>query len=834
MEKNTRQPDYRKLADKEFRNKIAWWMKSETRQPLSDEWKQLMQENEEEFIQKVKAHAFWELVVSYYDYGQYRWVQHQTREEVEKKDGSWLWTLYLTSHPVARKALFDLLSYHPKNDISKVSGVNGYFYDNYTNHNQKTYIPLHPIYYRYLKGMYKHAEIRRDAEIWGKLACRFDSERCYYYRSQQSLHSRETRLYLVRRSWRTLRNLGKNGSPDYVNMATELLLNYTDSPRYLHARSIVNNKGYFYSRTYLYYSLMNYVIYKNSKRFILTKHDPIWKVVSSEDCNKLLPFEREEAFPGLWDQAPEQLYRLFKQAKCTPIIEFAGRALFLSHPEFVSEIDHKTLKQMTQSSNYTRRTYSALLLLAQSEQKGSWMDTWFSYFEQGGQISGVFREFLVRKLDTFTIQQKEDLVRSILSRLQSGSLKREAMNQYSQLLQNELKPLLAHFSTWELILSFAQSGTPDLTELACQMLQEIPESKINFTGRDLLPLLHTNSPRVNEMVRTFINRHWLMLQLDVSFMVDLAMIPGEEQRVFVTQFISDRLHLMIPSMKQELVSELWKRMLDEAYPEDVREYLRDHLIGSVFFSELLDTPFDQVMQLINHTETPMQQLGSRILQMNKPNPVDLSFQELKSLAHCRIASTRTEALTMILSVKERVTSDWMVNLVETHWDDVRNWMFGYIGSLTSNEITPDLIYGLLDTARRDIQEFAMNLVEIHKKHLDTRELLLRASESTDLVVQEFALSLADQVIWDETMIEKLDLFFRTVLFRVNQGRKAKKVALEILLNLGMEKKEFAMRIIPILSDVAHNGTKKDFEKILLTLTQIKSTYPELASPITIH
>jgi hypothetical protein len=155
-------------------------------------------------------------------------------------------------------------------------------------------------------------------------------------------------------------------------------------------------------------------------------------------------------------------------------------------------------------------------------------------------------------------------------------------------------------------------------------------------------------------------------------------------------------------------------------------------------------------------------------------------------------------------------------------------------SLSIDQFTPTLIYGLIDSSREDVQAFGMELIEIHFDDIDIRPLLLRASESTDLFVQEYALSLAEKITWDVEKVQKLELFFRTILFKVHQARKAKQMTFQLLHRISKQDQQMAEAIIPLFQDVAHIGGKHDFERILSILTELQTRYPELQTPITIQ
>lgn len=118
--------------------------------------------------------------------------------------------------------------------------------------------PLRPNYFQRFRHIFKIAEYRLDAEVFGILAYRFDKEEAMFNGRKDSVYewARDpetnrfraatyieqlshpdskfafgncTREYLQRRSWRTLRKLGEEGDRNYVKMAANVLLSYSDA-----------------------------------------------------------------------------------------------------------------------------------------------------------------------------------------------------------------------------------------------------------------------------------------------------------------------------------------------------------------------------------------------------------------------------------------------------------------------------------------------------------------------------------------------------------------------------------------------------------------------------
>ncbi|NEN96796.1 MAG: WGR domain-containing protein, partial [Moorea sp. SIO3I7] len=114
--------------------------------------------------------------------------------------------------------------------------------------------PLRPNYFKAIRHIFKIAEYRQDAEVFGIIAYRLDTEppmfrQSYWHKYYWDRNSRKyiprsnylgspdakraysnvTRDYLRRRVWRTLRKLGEECDCNYINLALEVLLQYSDS-----------------------------------------------------------------------------------------------------------------------------------------------------------------------------------------------------------------------------------------------------------------------------------------------------------------------------------------------------------------------------------------------------------------------------------------------------------------------------------------------------------------------------------------------------------------------------------------------------------------------------
>lgn len=227
-------------------------------------------------------------------------------------------------------------------------------------------VPLKAKYFRPLRHIFKMAEYRRDGQIFGILAKRFETEKgnyTYYYNHEykqingrwQSVERADglqtetsnyafgtsTKEYLRRRTWRTLRRMGEINDLDFVKMAVGSLLAYSDADATeVRQQTFYNyydeNGNYNWRNPKKYvvrwdkfapYLLFNHLLYRNSPRYELASGTKAYRVRKSYKIGNPAPDFREEAFPQLWEQQPVGLLHLIAESKCEPVHEFAVKAL---------------------------------------------------------------------------------------------------------------------------------------------------------------------------------------------------------------------------------------------------------------------------------------------------------------------------------------------------------------------------------------------------------------------------------------------------------------------------------------------------------------------------
>lgn len=227
-------------------------------------------------------------------------------------------------------------------------------------------VPLKAKYFRPLRHIFKMAEYRRDGQIFGIIAKRFEVERGtynYYWnydwkkvngkwqkvekgdglktKTSDFAYGNSTREYFRRRTWRTLRHLAEIGDADFVKMAVGSLLAYSDSdatePRtstYYNYRDENGNYNWRNPRKttvswdkFAPYLPFNQLLYRNSPRYELKQGTYAFRCRKSYKPGTPAPNFREEAFPKLWEAQPVGLLHLIAESRCEEVHNFAAKTL---------------------------------------------------------------------------------------------------------------------------------------------------------------------------------------------------------------------------------------------------------------------------------------------------------------------------------------------------------------------------------------------------------------------------------------------------------------------------------------------------------------------------
>lgn len=214
--------------------------------------------------------------------------------------------------------------------------------------------------WRGLKQIFKEAEAKRDTEILGALAARFDAAYATKAGSYREI-SRRTMGYLVRRAWRYLRRTGQSLAPAYVDAAVDFLRAYAEDTTW--------------GRTWVY----NHILHHETKKY--TRRN--FKVHRSGG-----PALNERAYSELWRRTPRPVLTLLERANSEQVRKFAAAALKADFRATLRDVEAPWVARLIAVDSATVDEFAIWLL--QNVPK----------FEQGGFRELGLHEPVLRLLDS--------------------------------------------------------------------------------------------------------------------------------------------------------------------------------------------------------------------------------------------------------------------------------------------------------------------------------------------------------------------------------------------------------------------------------------------------
>ncbi len=705
--------------------------------------------------------------------------------------------------------------------------------------------PLRFNYFQQIRHIFKIAEYRRDADVFGILARRFEKEqtKCRLNQGRHEIHgvylsngsyvskhdyryepttrryerfennqfneevqhlayTQQTREYLVRRLWRTLRKLGEEGSPDYVNMAVSVLLQYSDADAVpiKHSRFGGYNwqtRQYYYRYAdwdaYAGYLTFNHILYSNSPRYILMPNSKAWRCREGYKPGDCEPDVREEAFPELWEQQPDALLKLLLESNCRPVHQFAAKALGVCQ-SFCAAINIETVIRLVNQpyeataqlglelarERYNPNNPNLELILALANcvlQAGR---------TQGYQWIEHKREFFLEDsnfIAALVISQYSD-TRAFARRLLSSSILSEATARV--LIGRMIAQLLVLAS--DSPLSPEGTPTPPLESggLTGEIAKEIAETLlISFTPQlrtlgmgVVLDLLQHPMPEIQELgARILLNHETQAADLPPELIESLLASPHESVRgigvrifgqlpderllyhyelllAIATHELADMRHAIRPVIRRlatgnaefvsqlatELINVLLRKEKYEGVHSNVLRLLRDDLPGW-----MTGITRETALRLLKAKSSQAQELGCLVLSANRANWAhEFDTSEIVKLANHEILSVREAARDMFLQILDRIRSNtqemlFAVRLLEVKWDDSREFAQRVFHThFTAEDWTPDVMVSICDSVRDDVRQFGRDLVSRSFQQSYGQEYLLKFSEHPSADMQLFA------------------------------------------------------------------------------------------------
>ncbi|WP_088240393.1 HEAT repeat domain-containing protein [Calothrix rhizosoleniae] len=781
--------------------------------------------------------------------------------------------------------------------------------------------PFKPNYFQRLRHIFKMAEYRHDAEVFAILTYRLEQEQHifssqayevnlpsgerfsrygYYYdpatgryrntnknqiqeelKSSQSklAYSNKTRAYLRHRVWRTLKQLGEENDPDYINMAGSILLQYADAD----AQPIKKSNFFTYDRnwnsiirgvnwdSYAGYITFNHILYENSGRYELTRNSQGWRCKPGYKPGKQEPDIREEAFPELWQQHPQTLLKLLLASACQPVHHFAVKILRTCQ-QFCASIDIETIIQLVnkpyeitaqfafelaqQQYNPQQPNTELILALANcsSEPARNQAYQWITEQREHFLADSYFIANLITSLHSNTRQFTKKLLNSAI--INDAVAKVLIGRIIAQLLTIEINGEIIPEIGEILLTSFA----PQLRTLGLNVIHDLlahPSLEIQEIGAKILLNHQTPTeqlpPEVIESLLASPYESLRVIGIRLFGQLPEEKLIGEESILIVAmavnvnpdirnaiQPIVHRLAINNPSFSQEIATELIEVLLIPEKHEGVHSHLL-HLLKEDLPGWMTSIPKQTTLNLLKAKSGAAQEIGGLILGSNYENWLsEFTTPEIVKLASHEILAVRQAARQMFVQILPRLrtnTQDMVaaVRILEAKWQDSRE--FGYkifTTELSSDEFTPEVLITICDSVREEARTLGRDLLNRNFRETDGEEYLLKFSEHPSADMQLFVTNYLEKYATDNPeKLQKLEPLFISILLRVNCGSTAKK-RIFTFLETEAQKSEYAAKTIAeIMTRQSATIAITDKSKAIQIMVKIHKQYPHIPLPIAI-
>jgi predicted DNA-binding WGR domain protein len=791
--------------------------------------------------------------------------------------------------------------------------------------------PFKPNYFKPMRHIFKMAEYRRDAEVFAIIARRFEDEKAMYRSNTYGVripgddyiylqnfeweyntktneckqvqtnellnemqspdariaYSTDTREYLLRRVWRTLKQLGEEGDADYANLAASILLQYVDSD----AEAVLQRTYYQWDRPswtsvvknsvewdiFAGYLTFNHILYENSPRYFYKHNSAAWRCREGYKPGDPEPEVREEAFPELWQQNPDRLLQLVLESNCHPVHHFAVKAL-KACPQFLAEIDVSTIVKIIDrpyevtaefgcnlavKNGYNRypEHREVILALVNCVFAGG-RESACGYLEK--QRDRILEDSeLIAVLATSLYEDVRQFARRILSSvaMSDGTAKVLIGRIIAHLLAFETTfiwptytSILAAEIAETLLLCFPDRlrslGLGVVLDLLKHPIVQIQEFGANILLNHEIPAVDL-PPELIESLIASLYEQIRIIGIRLFGQLPDASLTGDKRVLILAMAVNslaDIRHAIQPVIQRlaaaypEFAAWIARESIDVLILPEKQDGVHSYLLNLLredIPNWMAAIDREKALHLLKAKSSVAQELGGFVLSANSADwAAEFDTIEIVKLASHEILSVREAARQMFLQKLEaiRANSQEMlsaVRLLEAKWDDSREFAVSIFQTeLTSEDWTPEIMVSLCDSIREDVRQFGRDLVTRYFQDECGQEYLLKFSEHPSADMQLFATNyLESYAASNPEKLRELAPFFVSILSRVNKGRVAKRRVFAFL-DAEAAKSEAAAKIVAeILTRQSATIAIADKATAIQTMLKIRQIYPQLELPI---
>ncbi|MCY1081886.1 hypothetical protein [Archangium lansingense] len=719
-----------------------------------------------------------------------------------------------------------------------------------------------------LRHLFKVAEYRYDGEVFGLIAWRYEKERTLGS-SRPRAYTLETRKYLRRRVWRTLRRLGELESPEFVKMAVGVLLAFSDSDA---ASPRTTGWGRYVQQwdAWWPYWAFNHLLHRHSQRYEPVENPLLFRCKGSYYPGARAPEVREEAFPKLWERTPAGLLHLLDESQCAPVHDFASRAL-RACPDFLAQLDVDAVAMLLerpyestarlgfelalQRLDARREPRALLLAVARSsyaparQQAFRWMDELrHVLIEDSGFVAGLAT---ARHADTRAYAA--NLVRgSVLSEQASRTLVGRLVAALLQLKAKEDGPIASDVARVVLAALGPSSRAVGLDVVRDLLAHPVPEVQ-ELGGELLLRRDLRTEPVPDELLLLLVQSEHAPLRAlglrllallaeseatllaQEELLIRLATSPVPDVRAAVRPLLG-RLVAASPSAGARAVESLLAALLRRRLPEGIPAHVAALLSGELA-PALAALPVETAWRLLDSEDGDAQNVGAALLARHGA-VLTVDVPRAVKLAGHDVLAVREWAWRWLESQVPEVRAELAtaVGLLDSRWDDARAFGFRYFRErFAPEDFSLEVLVSVADSIRKDVQAFGREMLTRSFREEDGPELLLRLSEHPTPSVQLFATTYLDRFASGKPeLVTQLAPYFIRVLSQVNKGRVARQRVLGFLQREGRGSEASGRVALEVLHRMSATIAIEHRAAALEAMLSISKAQPSLPMPFLVR
>lgn len=672
--------------------------------------------------------------------------------------------------------------------------------------------------------------------------------------------SNKTRQWFIRRTLEALTNALAHNDHSYVKMAVGILLAFDDTLHTSHERSesryCHNEKTGRWERKitifppYSEFTAFFYILHGANSRYTLRKNRTQWTIPEAayQKLQQESPVQYYEPHTDRWDACPQAYIHLLAESKSVSVQAFALRR-FEAHPlrdELTARFDTPLLIQLLGKAHLPAALFALQLAEARFDpqqpdralvlymlenqhqpvcQKGhEWLQANLKAFVSDTEFVFQLLTHNVPVVRAQIRQSMPDIAAALTTEQQQALMGRIVVRLLSPEPLADAAELMANLQTWadphlqrlsiSLLMQFiehpveatalfgaqliAQHAPETLPNDALQALLTAKTPEIRACGADIIAKMSVQllARRTGLLLENFTNQH---ADVRTSVRAAAAKVINTD-RVVGEQALGICLRILL------------RKEPFEGLHEAIRIFVEADLAALLPAIER-----KTIFRLLNSEQVTANNLAARLIGQFV-DAESLSVRNIVRLGDHEVASVRQICQRMFAEnvARMRYEREDALRLLESEWDDTRAFAFAYFRQeFAEREWTPELVIGVCDSVRPDVQAFGRELTERYLRDEDGPEYLLRLSQHPKPEMQAFAAQYLEKYAANNLeRLEQLTPYCLTVLSQVNKSRKAKDMVFDFLAREAKKSAEAARIVTNIVNRISLTSVATDKERCI--------------------